>query len=154
MVTIAIGQMAYTADVERAMEVRLNLGSSTDETISEPFKKQPPPMHRVTVTKHRRVPGPPPRQRHPELSSEQLVIVAFDAEGREITRVVIADPRLIRAETLGPSGELTSKIFYRESAEFTIVLPDDPNITTLKIYHPYWTGIEFVLKHIGETQLP
>jgi len=171
MIPIAIVQMVSAADlkdIKTGMEVRLQLGPSTDKTILKPsetqplpdgpkmtpFKKEPPAMHRVTVIQHRRALEPPPRQRHPELSSEQLVVAAFDTQGREINRVVIADPRLVRAETVGPSGELITETFYRESAEFTIGLPDDPNITMLKIYHPHWTGTEFILEPIGETQLP
>lgn len=158
IVSIALSGLALqtvsAANKETAREIHLHLGPSSDQPIVKPFRKQPPPLHRVTVTGHRRVPGPSPRQRHPEISSEQLIVVGLDADGREISRVVIADPRLVRAETAGPSGELTSEVFYREEAELTIALPDDPGLSMIKIYHPRWTSKEFILEPIGETPLP
>lgn len=135
--------------------IHLHLSPPTDSPISEALRKKPFKEYKVTVIEQRRIPGPPPQQRNPELSSEQLVTVALDASGQEITRIVTPDPRLIRAETADPSGKLTSSGFiYQASTDLTISLPDDSRITTLKIYHPRWTGKKFILEQIGEVQLP
>jgi hypothetical protein len=138
---------------KKGMKVRLLLHVSAGGLISRPLVKTPSLSHSVTVTEHRKVPEAPPRQRNPELSSQQLVIKALDSKGQEITRVDVADPRLVRTQTVEPSGTIKCEVFYQDSVEFTVVLPDDPDITQLKIYHPHWTGTEFILEPIGETQL-
>ncbi len=150
---IIIIQPVSANDMKSAKEYRINL-DSTDDKSGLTFYETPPPIQGVTATLVGRVPGPPPRQRNPELSSMQLVLIAYDTQKHEVTRVVIADPRLIRAETVGSSGQLETKIIYRKNVDFTVVLPDDPNIKRLKIYHPHWTGTNFILELIGETQLP
>lgn len=150
-----IGQPISAKDVKSAKEFRIHIGPPTGEPMAPaPFAEILPKDNRFTVIEWRQIPGPPPRQRSYELSSEQIVIIAFDAQEQEITRVVITDPRLIRAETVDTSGDLTTKIIYRNTADFTVVLPDDPNIKELRIYHPHWTGTEFILELIGEIQLP
>jgi hypothetical protein len=61
----------------------------------------------------------------------------------------------VRAEAFSPSGERTSsEEFYRTEAEFSVFLPDDPNIVELKIYQPQWTGSSFILELVGETVIP
>ncbi len=152
-------QTDLTANIETAKEIYLKLSTVTDEktlsTEEQTFEKQPSPIYQVLITEQRRIPESPPKQRDTELTSEQLVIIAFDAQEKEITKVYITDPCIIRAETADETGELLSSgLLYRKCVDFTIVLPDDPNISRLKFYHPHWTGTEFVLELIGETQLP
>lgn len=152
--TALLGQVVSAADLGAGREVQIHLGVPTDDAITKPFEKQPPRVHRIVVTKHRRIPEAPPRQRNPVLSSEQLVVVAFDAQNREVSRIVVPDPRLIRAETIGPPGNLQSELIYRKSADFIVLFPDDPGVLHLKFYHPRWTGSGFTLEFIGEAQLP
>lgn len=169
VVPILIGHVAAAGDMGKtSKEVRLHLGQSRDKELKGPsdrpmlserregqqVKKERPKNHHVTVKKHRQVPGFPPKQRSPELSPTQLVVVGFDAHGREIARVVIPDPRLLRTEAVGFSGEMISETFYLAEVDLTVVLPDDPRIRLLKIYHPNWNGTELTLELIGETPLP
>jgi hypothetical protein len=98
--------------------------------------------------------GRMPRQREPELNFDKMVIVARDREEHIIVWHVIADPRIIRAESPGPGGELTGRILYRERADFLITLPDDSRITRIDFYHPRWTGAQFELDHVGALALP
>ena len=146
-------QPASANDIQGAKEYRIHLTSPGDDSALTLVEK-PPPVRGVTATLTRNIPKMPRRQRNPEFSSTQIVIIAYDKEGREVTRVFLPDPRLIRAETVSPSGELQTQNIYRKDVDFTIVIPDDPNIKELKIYHPEWTGKNFILEPLGETQLP
>lgn len=93
--------------------------------------------------------GALPKQRSAELSPEQVVVVALDAEGRLRWCGLVADPRRLRAEVPGPDGELTGQVIYRESAEFVIQYPDDELVTEVRLYHPDWDGQQFSLELVG-----
>jgi hypothetical protein len=93
--------------------------------------------------------GALPRQRSAELSPTQVVVVAFDSEGRMRWCGLVADPRLLRAESPGPDGELTGQVLYRESAEFVVQYPDDDAVKEVRLYHPDWDGQKFSLELVG-----
>jgi len=93
--------------------------------------------------------GALPKQRSAELSPEQVVVVALDAEGHLRWCGLVADPRLLRAEAPGPDGELTGQVVYRESAEFVVQYPDDELVTEVRLYHPEWDGRQFSLELVG-----
>ncbi|GJQ59105.1 MAG: hypothetical protein D8M57_04790 [Candidatus Scalindua sp. AMX11] len=159
IILILFIQTASTARTGTTKEIHIKLSTVTDEKTLSPeeqaVEEQPSPMYRVLITEQRRTPESPPKQRNPELTSEQLVVIAFDARENEINRVYIADPFIIRAETADETGDLiSSRLLYRKSVDFSILLPDNPNISLLKFYKPHWTGTEFVIELIGETQLP
>jgi len=151
---IIIGHFVCPAVARPADEYRLRLSMQIDDSTLKPSKVQPTPSERVTVLERRRISVQVPRQRNVELSSQHLVVIGLDENGLEIARVVVIDPRLIRAEIFDPSGEIVSnKLIYREHAEFSLVFKDDPRLRRLKFYHPNWTGTKFVLDLIGETKL-
>lgn len=135
-------------------EVRLRLEPPGRQSAARSLAKGSPVSQQLRLLQVRRVSGRPPRQRNPELSPDHLVLKALDARGRELTRIIIPDPRLLRAETAGPVGELRMQRFYRESVDFTVALPDDPGIRVLGIYQPRWEEAGLVLDLIGEAKLP
>lgn len=102
-----------------------------------------------TMLERRAVAGSLPRQRDPQLSQDYLVIIAVDAQGQEVCRSAIPDPRTVRAEFTGPTGELRGEVLHRASTELLILLPDDPSIVEVRVYLPRWTGTEFVLDLLG-----
>ena len=57
-------------------------------------------------------------------SEYELVVVALDAEGRETSWQKVRDPRVLRSEQPGPTGELQGEIFYRAETELVVVVPD------------------------------
>ncbi len=151
---IIIGHFVCPAVARPADEFRLRLSMQIDDSTLKPAKIQPPPTERMTVLERRRISGQVPRQRNVELSSQHLVVIGLDENGQEIARVVVIDPRLIRAEIFDPSGEIvTNKLIYREHAEFSLVFTEDPRLRKLKFYHPNWTETKFALELIGECQL-
>jgi hypothetical protein len=152
--TIILGYLVYPENAIASYEYRLQLKTLIDESTLKPLETQPSLNQRVTVLERRGIPGPPPRQRNVEVSSQHIVVLGVDEIGRELARVVINDPRLIRAEIFDSSGEIIStKLIYREFADILLVFPEDPRLFELKFYHPKWTGVNFTLEPIGEAQL-
>jgi hypothetical protein len=158
LLSVVLGQIVAEAANGGANELRLQLSSASMQ--SDYIAEQEAPTeaildYRVQVLGQRKITGPPPRQRRPELSKHHLVIKGLDTEGEEIARSIIIDPRIVRAEHADPSGKITSsKIFLRTNVEFTVVLPDDPRITSIRVYNPSWTGETWKLVLIDEVQLP
>jgi hypothetical protein len=104
------------------------------------------------VLAQRPVPGTVPRERDPQLSVDQLVVVAVDTEGREVDWQAIADPRAVRAEAPGADGRLTGRVLHRAQTDFLLVLPVRP-LSELRVYEPMWTGTDFILQPIGSVAL-
>lgn len=144
---------------DTALQARLVLSQPGDDLLRKGMNPadladQLPKQYKVTVTGYRRVAGKPPRQRNPELISH-LVVVAFNAEGQVLSWIATPDPRLIRAEGVDSPGHIPeAKMLYWPRADFSIALPYDQSIRTLGVYEPEWTGKEFILKPIGDAELP
>jgi len=113
-----------------------------------------PPPSAFTLLGRQRAHGPLPRQRNPELSPDHVVVVAEDAHGRMLDWQVVADPRVLRAEFPGPTGQLSGQRLRQPSAEFMITIPDDPDLAVLRLYRPRWTGRGFALDPLGSVPLP
>jgi hypothetical protein len=151
---IMLASPGHTAPGGTAKEVFLQFGTLTPPTslLSE---KNPAPDQTVSVSGVRRTSAAPPRQRSREVSEQSLVVTALDAQGREVKRYVIPDPRLLRAEEFSPSGAITSsKTYYRQQVQFSLIIPDDPGIKRLQIFQPHWTGRNFDLECLGEVSVP
>lgn len=141
---------AQQADRSRAIFLRLESG-----VVGRPataLRATRPAAHTVKVLRQQSHPEPAPRQRHPQLSEDHLVVIAVDRAGEEISRIVILDPRLVRAETIDPQGRFVSRRLYRQQVEFSVTLPDDDRVVRLRLLHPRWTGTEFVLEPLGEAR--
>jgi hypothetical protein len=76
------------------------------------------------------------------------VIVSADAGGRETSWQRIQDPRIVRAELPGPTGELSGEVLYRPEVELVAMVPDAAT-TDLHVYEAYWNGEQFVLRRLG-----
>ena len=108
----------------------------------------------VALVSQRRISGPPQRERRPEPSTQQLLLVVLGSGNEEIARVTVIDPRLVRAELPGPTGELTSTLLVRDDVQFPVVIPDHPAAHRVEIFKPDWTGAKFVLLPVGAVELP
>lgn len=94
------------------------------------------------------------RERQPQLSDDQLVIVQRGSDGRALDWVMVPDPRLVRAEIPGADGRLTGKIVHRANTELLVAIPQLAAAVKLSVYQPRWTGTEFLLDLVGEVALP
>lgn len=93
--------------------------------------------------------GSAPRQRMPELSPDQILVVVMDEQGSQRDWNLIPDPRIIRAESPGPTGEWTGQTLHREEAEFLVTLPRGLLAAELRFYSPLWTESRYSLELLG-----
>jgi hypothetical protein len=146
---------AEAGDAEMSRVIELHLSSTSPSAVKNHLSSAPPPDNTVTVLSQKRVQGAPPAERNPELSRQHLVVVGLNAQGQEISRTVMLDPRILRAETVDLSGKLTNpELLYRNDVTFSVAVPDDPGVIGVKVYQPRWTGTEYALDLIGEVKLP
>lgn len=63
-----------------------------------------------------------------------LVVRGLGADGGEVARAVVADPRLIRYEAAAADGELSGRRdFFRVDVLFNVTLPADARIASLEV---------------------
>jgi hypothetical protein len=105
------------------------------------------------VLERRSITGSLVRQRDPQMTENHLLVRAVNAGGQIIDTQLILDPRVVRAETPGPSGELRGETLHLASPEFLLTIPDGSAVRELRIYHPRWTGTAFVLDLLGTLPL-
>lgn len=111
------------------------------------------PADIFTLLARRSLPGLLPRQRNPEVSSNQIAILAVNGEGKEIDGQLVPDPRILRVEQPGPNGELRGEVLHHVNTELLMSIPDDPDIVELRLYKPRWTGTTFILDLLGAIPL-
>jgi hypothetical protein len=149
LIGLGLGLLGSVAMAETVQEVRVRwdayIGAPAPQVA--PWAEQAPSL--FTLLERRRIQGWLPRQRNPELLSEQIVVVAMDAQGFEVDWQLISDPRILRSEGPGPLGELSGMVLHQAMTELPITVPDDPAITELRLYHPRWTGTAFALDFLG-----
>ena len=136
-------------------QVSVSLEPALPETV-RPFPSiSRPGAQALAILRQEILPGPPPVQRNPELSEDQLVVIALDPRGVEIARVFVLDPRIIRAESVDEGGRfISSAVYYLSSAEFGVCFPDRPDLAAIRVCEPVWNGQGFWLKTIAQGRLP
>ena len=108
----------------------------------------------MVVVSDQSLPGAVRRERQPQLTTDQLVVVQRDPDGRALDWMMVPDPRLVRAEVPGADGRLTGRIVQRDDTELMVAVTRLPATVTLSIYQPRWTGTEYLLDLVGEVALP
>lgn len=105
--------------------------------------------NRFEVRRRAAVDDPPVRERDPQLAEDELVIVALDAQGREVGWQHLKDPRIVRSEQPGFGGRLRGRTLFRAEAELIVRVPQSLGAATLNLYEVAWTGSAFVLRGCG-----
>ena len=108
-----------------------------------------PETNQFEVVRRRGVNEAPVRERNPQLSDDELVIVAVGERGDELAWQRVKDPRIIRSEAPGPDGVLRGQIFLRRDAELIVRLPDAVSAARVLVYSVQWNGTQFVLRGLG-----
>ena len=107
------------------------------------------PAPSVAIVEDNKRSGTLPRQRSLELSQSHLLVAAVDATNKLRWWSLMPDPRLVRYETPTATGELRRQDFCVSNVTLVVAFPDDPEIATLRIYHPIWNGTEFDLQPLS-----
>ena len=93
------------------------------------------------------------RERFPQLSYDQFVVVARDAAGRELDWRLVRNPGIVRAEAPGPGGRLQGGAIEVDSVELSIAIPDVAGVDRVYLYRPRWTGTEYLLDPFGQVEV-
>jgi hypothetical protein len=156
----AVPQLASSGSAAASTELTIRWTSGL-ETAAAGGAGAPPvrqaqlsPVQTLSLVASRSVNAPVVRERDPQLSWDQLVVVAVDAAGTELGWLLVKDPRIIRAEEPTATGVLTGQILYRPSTEFPVSLPGGLPVAAIRIYQATWTGDGFVLESLGSVSVP
>jgi hypothetical protein len=133
----------------RVRELRITWSPPPAPTPGSQAKAAP----RMVVVSETSVTGVVRRERQPQLSEDQLVIVQRASDGRALDWVTAPDPRLIRAEVPGADGRLTGRIVHVADTELLVAVTQLAATVSLSVYQPRWTGTEFLLDLVGEVAL-
>jgi len=148
-------QPATAGGASVEMTIQWNVTGAAPNAEPLPVDVAGPPRNDFQVTTRRLVSGGPVRQRDPQLSEDDLVIVAVSPQGTDLGWQVVKDPSFVRAETPGASGELQHQTLRRPEASFIVTLPDQgAGIAELRLLKPRWTGSAYVLDPIGSVSVP
>ena len=107
------------------------------------------PSGGLRVVTSRGMAGPALRLRSLRLSEDRLFIAAVDVRSRLRSWTIVADPRLIRAESIGPDGAIEGQTLYRPVADMFVTFPDSAETATLRVYQPVWDGRAYHLTPLG-----
>src|ERR1700752_122712 len=107
----------------------------------------------ASIVEDKRRSGALPRHRSLELSPAHIFIAAVDATNKLRWWSIVPDPRVVRAETQSPAGELRRQDYNVASVTLVVAFPDDPEIANLRFYHPVWKGTDFDLKPLTNVSL-
>jgi hypothetical protein len=129
----------------RELKIRWTDSAKTNDLKTEAQTKAPSAL----IVEDNRRSGTLPRQRSLELSQTLIFIAAVDATNKLRWWSTMPDPRVVRAESPTATGEIRRQDFYASNVTLVVAFPDDPEITTLRIYHPVWNGTEFDLQPLS-----
>ena len=93
--------------------------------------------------------GSLPQQRSLDLSTNQILTIAVDANNNLRWWRLMLDPRLVRAEVPDEKGELRGQELFLTDVQFSVEFPADSSITAVQLYRIAWNGQEFQLELIG-----
>jgi hypothetical protein len=143
-----------SGDSESLLEARIRWDAESGAPGSNRLlRSQSTSTNGFSFIENRQARGPLPRQRMPELSPEQILVVIIDEQEQPKDWILIPDPRILRAESPDPNGELSGQVIYRPSAEFLVPISRDLLPATLKFYQPRWTGKAFAIYLLGAVAL-
>jgi hypothetical protein len=126
-------------------ELKLNWSDSAKSTVELRTEAQTQ-IPRVSIVEDKKRAGTLPRQRSLELAPTLMFVAAVDASNKLRWWSIMPDPRVVRAETQTATGELRGQDYYSSNVTVVVAFPDDPEIATLRFYHPVWNGTDFELK--------
>jgi hypothetical protein len=150
----AVAQPLGLGRDQSSSEIRIRWNAATQASRTAQGLNQAANAGAFSLVEKQQSAGPMPRQRMPELSPDQILVVFMDDKGEQEDWALIQDPRILRAETPGPNGELRGNTIYRSNAEFLVPFSRSLRAASLKFYQPRWTGKEFSLDLLGALAIP
>lgn len=137
----------------QARDLRIQWTREPGRTGADQGQAATPPSNVFSLLQEQTSTGGLRRERAPQLSATQLVVVVQDARGRELDWRTVTDPSTIRAEFPGPDGTLSGRIVEQRSSELLVSIPDVAGADRLRIYRPVWNGRDYDLEALGTVPL-
>ena len=131
------------SQIYRELKIRWSNASKSPTGLGTEAQQQAPTS---TVFEDKKRSGTLPRSRSLELAPTQMFVAAVDASNKLRWWSIMPDPRVVRLETPDRNGELSRQDLYVSDVVVVVAFPDDPEIATLRFYHPVWNGTDFDLK--------
>jgi hypothetical protein len=151
---LTLGAVVRPATAQTVQEVRIRWDAYAGAPDPLVVPGTYPATNLFTLLERRQIAGELRQRRDRDPSGDQIVVSALDVHGQEIDRYLIRDPRLLRAEAPGPTGELSGVLLHRANTEIWLVIAADPAIAELRFLQPRWTGTQFVFDLLGSVHLP
>jgi len=126
-------------------ELKIRWGDSKKSEL-KPAANAGDRISSAAVVEDKKRSGALPRSRSLELSPAHIFVAALDSSNKLRWWSIMLDPRVVRSETQTASGELRSQDYYLSNVTLIVAIPDDPEIASLRFYHPVWNGTDFDLK--------
>ncbi len=136
---------ARTNQLQTYRELMIRWADPTKSTMALSSEAQTQ-IPKVSIVEDKKRSGTLPRQRSLELAPTLMFVAAVDATNKLRWWSIMSDPRVVRSETQTATGELRSQDYYLSNVTVIVAFPDDPEISTLRFYHPVWNGTDFDLK--------
>jgi hypothetical protein len=130
-------------------ELKLLWADSTKSSTTKLKTEAQIQAPRVSVVEDKKRSGTLPRQRSLELAPTLMFVAAVDASNKLRWWSIMPDPRVVRSETQTATGELRRQDYYLSNVTLVVAFPDDPEIATLRFYHPVWNGTDFDLRPLS-----
>lgn len=112
-----------------------------------------PSVHQFQMRHSRPVSSRAVRERDPQIGPDDLVIVAVDAQGTEVSWQRVKDPRILRAEFPDAAGRLSGQTLYRTDTELTVTVPDDVAAVSVDVYEAVRSGSSLALRSLARVAL-
>lgn len=146
-----VSDVAQVRGVQLVRQLRIATIAAEVDTEVDAEGAAAPPI--FALLEQRVVPGSLRRERFPQLSYDQFVVVARDAAGRELDWRLVKNPAIMRVDVPGPDGRLQGGIIEVASTELSVAIPDAAGVDRVYLYRPRWTGTEYLLEPFGQVQL-
>ncbi len=134
---------------DSSVEFHLRWMAVAPPSPSPPATPSADPTQGLTLVTRRIAAGPAPQLRGLRLATDRLFIAAVDAGNALRSWTIVADPRIIRAESFGPDGAIQGEDLYRPDADLFVAVPEDAAVVALRVYRTVWDGQAFHLTPLG-----
>ena len=141
---VQVGEIVDAASISAYRQLNITLSTRDKPDLSPATEQLRSTEANVSLRSSTIKEGSLPRRRSFQLTSDQLLIITVDNQSRLRWWFTIPDPRILRAEGPGPDGVLTGEVIFQKSVNFTLHIPNDSAAVELRMYHPRWTGQEFI----------
>lgn len=116
--------------------------------------RSPDPGIRVELLSVTDRSDPVPVRRRWVLTEYHLVVSILDQGGLELSRTLVLDPMIIRAELFGPDGAVKESHIVTRDTELAVAYPFAPDARWLVVHRPTWDGSAFEPREIAKVPLP